>query len=36
MNVVLGVFIGNVLGILALTYVLMPRVTRWLGNWLTR
>ena len=36
MNVVLGVFIGNVLGILALTYVLMPRVTRWLGSWLTR
>lgn len=36
MNVVLGVFIGNVLGILALTYVLMPRVTRWLGGWLTR
>jgi len=36
MNVVLGVFIGNVLGILALTYILMPRVTRWLGSWLTR
>ena len=36
MNVVLGVFIGNVLGILALTYVLMPRVTHWLRNWLTR
>ena len=36
MNVVLSVFIGNVLGILALTYVLMPRVTRWLGSWLTR
>lgn len=34
MNVVLAVFIGNVLGILALSYVLMPRVTRWLGNWL--
>jgi len=36
MNVVLGVFIGNVLGILALSYVLMPRVTRWLGDWLRR
>lgn len=36
MNVVLSVFVGNVLGILALTYVLMPRVTRWLGSWLTR
>ena len=36
MNVVLGVFIGNVLGILALTYVLMPRVTHWLRNWLAR
>ncbi len=36
MNVVLAVFIGNVLGILALSYVLMPRVTSWLGDWLTR
>jgi antibiotic biosynthesis monooxygenase (ABM) superfamily enzyme len=36
MNVVLAVFIGNVLGILALSYVLMPRVTRWLGDWLAR
>jgi hypothetical protein len=36
MNVVLAVFIGNVLGILALSYLLMPRVTRWLGDWLTR
>lgn len=36
MNVVLGVFIGNVLGILALTYLLMPRITRWLRSWLTR
>lgn len=36
MNVVLGVFIGNVLGILALSYVLMPRVTNWLGDWLKR
>mgnify|MGYP001815764088 FL=1 len=36
MNVVLAVFIGNVLGILALSYVLMPQVTRWLGDWLAR
>ena len=36
MNVVLAVLIGNVLGILALSYVLMPRVTSWLGDWLTR
>ena len=36
MNVVLGVFVGNVLGILALSYVLMPRVTSWLGDWLRR
>jgi antibiotic biosynthesis monooxygenase (ABM) superfamily enzyme len=36
MNVVLAVFIGNVLGILALSYVLMPRVTSWLGDWLKR
>lgn len=36
MNVVLGVLIGNVLGILALSYVLMPRVTSWLGDWLKR
>lgn len=36
MNLVLGVFVSNVLGILALTYVLMPWVTRWLRNWLTR
>ncbi len=36
MNVVLAVFIGNVLGILALTYVLMPPLTRKLQNWLSR
>ncbi|MCL1595530.1 MAG: antibiotic biosynthesis monooxygenase [Actinomycetia bacterium] len=36
MNVVVAVFVGNVLGILALTYVLMPRLTRLLANWLTR
>ena len=31
-----GFLIGNVLGILALSYVLMPRVTSWLGDWLKR
>lgn len=36
MNTVLAVFIGNVLGILALTYLLMPRVTHWLRDWLAR
>jgi len=36
MNVVVSVFIGNVLGVIALSYVLMPRVTRWLGAWLNR
>ncbi len=36
MNVVLAVFVGNVLGIFALTYVLMPPLTRLLANWLTR
>ncbi|MEN8234928.1 MAG: antibiotic biosynthesis monooxygenase [Actinomycetota bacterium] len=36
MNVVLAVFIGNVLGILALTYVLMPPLTHRLRNWLSR
>jgi antibiotic biosynthesis monooxygenase (ABM) superfamily enzyme len=36
MNVVLAVFVGNVLGILALTYVLMPPLTRLLHNWLSR
>jgi antibiotic biosynthesis monooxygenase (ABM) superfamily enzyme len=36
MNVVLAVFIGNVLGILALTYVLMPPLTRRLQSWLSR
>jgi hypothetical protein len=36
MNVVLAVFVGNVLGILALTYVLMPPLTRRLQNWLSR
>ena len=36
MNVVLAVFVGNVLGILTLTYVLMPPLTRLLGGWLSR
>jgi len=36
MNVVLAVLVGNVLGILALTYALMPLITRWLGSWLAR
>ncbi|MEA3501269.1 MAG: antibiotic biosynthesis monooxygenase [Actinomycetota bacterium] len=36
MNVVLAVFIGNVLGILALTYVLMPPLTQRLRHWLSR
>lgn len=36
MNVVLAVFVGNVLGILILTYLLMPPLTRLLGSWLSR
>jgi antibiotic biosynthesis monooxygenase (ABM) superfamily enzyme len=36
MNVVLAVFVGNVLGIVMLTYVLMPPLTRLLGGWLSR
>ena len=36
MNVVLAVLVGNVLGILMLTYVLMPPLTRLLGGWLSR
>jgi len=36
MNVVLAVFIGNVLGILILTYVLMPPLTHRLRHWLSR
>jgi antibiotic biosynthesis monooxygenase (ABM) superfamily enzyme len=36
MNVVLAVFVGNVLGILMLTYVLMPPLTRLLRGWLSR
>ena len=36
LNVVLAVFVGNVLGILVLTYVLMPPLTRLLAGWLKR
>jgi len=36
MNVVLAVLVGNVLGILILTYVLMPPLTRLLAGWLNR
>lgn len=33
---VLGVLIGNTLGVIALTWLLMPRLTRWLSGWLRR
>jgi antibiotic biosynthesis monooxygenase (ABM) superfamily enzyme len=36
MNVVAAVFVGNVLGVAALSFALMPLVTRWLGPWLQR
>jgi len=36
MNVVVAVFVGNVVSILILTYLLMPPVTRLLGGWLRR
>ena len=36
MNIVLAIFVGNVLSILALTYLLMPPLTRLLGGWLSR
>jgi antibiotic biosynthesis monooxygenase (ABM) superfamily enzyme len=36
MNVVLAVFVGNVLGVLALSYFLMPWLTRRLRAWLER
>jgi antibiotic biosynthesis monooxygenase (ABM) superfamily enzyme len=36
MNIVAGIFVGNVLSILVLTYVLMPRVTGLLSDWLNR
>lgn len=32
----LGVLFGNVLGVVALTWVLMPRLTRWFAGWLRR
>lgn len=33
---VLGVFVGNVIGIALLTWLLMPPLTRWLSGWLRR
>jgi len=36
MNVVLAVLVGNVLGVAALSFVLMPWVTRLLEDWLNR
>ncbi len=36
MNVVAAIFVGNVVSILILTYLLMPPVTRLLGGWLSR
>lgn len=33
---VIGVLFGNVLGVVALTWLLMPRLTRWLSGWLAR
>ncbi|MCP4303701.1 MAG: hypothetical protein GY788_02240 [bacterium] len=36
MNVVAAVFIGNVIGVAALSFWLMPIVTRWLRPWLER
>jgi len=36
MNVVVAIFVGNVLSILALTYLLMPPLTRRLSGWLSR
>jgi antibiotic biosynthesis monooxygenase (ABM) superfamily enzyme len=36
MNVVAAVFVGNVIGVAALSFVLMPLVTRWLKPWLER
>jgi antibiotic biosynthesis monooxygenase (ABM) superfamily enzyme len=35
-GVVLGVLIGNVLGVAILSWVLMPVLTRWLDGWLRR
>ena len=36
MNVILAVLVANVLGVAALSFVLMPLVTRWLRPWLSR
>ena len=36
MNMVLAVLIANVLGVAALSFFLMPLVTRWLEGWLSR
>ena len=36
MHMVLAVFIANVLGVAALSFVLMPLVTKWLAGWLSR
>ena len=33
---VLAIFIGNALGVVALTWLLMPRLTRWFAGWLRR
>ncbi len=33
---VVGVLFGNVLGVAALTWLLMPRLTRWFAGWLRR
>ncbi len=33
---VVGVLFGNVLGVAALTWLLMPRLTRWFSGWLRR
>lgn len=32
----LGVLFGNVIGVIALTWLLMPNITRALGPWLRR
>lgn len=34
LNVVLATVLGNVVSVAALTWVLMPRITRWLKHWL--
>lgn len=36
LNMVVAVLIANLLGVAALSFFLMPIVTRWLGSWLTR